>query len=103
VRYVYLGDRLTDPSLIGQSCDPILRADGKCLVGRKPRNQTVRFADGREAVVLARRLRVATHQEAAIDTRQPAGPRDAVRGAVGTGPRRRTTAEDKKRAGQTAI
>lgn len=58
MRYVYLGDRLTDPALIGQPCDPILRADGKCLVGRKPRNQAVRFWDGREVVVLARRLRV---------------------------------------------
>lgn len=57
-RYVYLGDKLTDPSLVGQPCDPIRRADGKCLVGRSPRNQAVRFEDGRTAVVLARRLRL---------------------------------------------
>lgn len=57
-RYVYLGDRLTDPRLIGLGCDPVYRPDGKCIVGRKPRNQLVRFEDGTEAVVLARRLRV---------------------------------------------
>lgn len=57
-RYVYLGDRLTDPGLVGQPCAPIRRADGKCLVGRSPRNQAVRFEDGREVVVLARRLRL---------------------------------------------
>lgn len=62
-RYVYLGDKLTDPTLIGQPCDPVLRADGKCLIGRKPRNQLVRFANGREVVVLARRLRLTAKGE----------------------------------------
>ena len=58
MRYIYLGDKLTDPNLIGQPCDPVRRTDGKCIVGRKPRNQLVRFPDGTTAVVLARRLRV---------------------------------------------
>ena len=60
-RYVYLGDRLTDPKLVGHPCDPVLRADGKVIVGvgkRVPRNQLVRFADGTEVVVLGRRLRL---------------------------------------------
>lgn len=57
-RYVYVGDRLTDPRYIRQPCDPVLRPDGKCIVGRKPRNQLVRFADGNEVVVLGRRLRL---------------------------------------------
>jgi hypothetical protein len=69
VRYVYLGDKLTDPLLVGLECDPIRRADGKCLVGRKPRNQAVRFENGREAVVLARRLRL---------NQPPASPRGAA-------------------------
>lgn len=59
MRYVYLGDRLTDPRYVGQPCDPIRRADGKVVIGRKPRNQLVQFADGTLAVVLGRRLRVA--------------------------------------------
>lgn len=62
MRYVYLGDRLTDPRLVGQPCDPIRRADGRVVVGSgkgTPRNQLVRFADGTLAVVLGRRLRLA--------------------------------------------
>lgn len=58
MRYVYLGDRLTDPRLIGQPCDPVRRADGKVVVGQRPRNQLVQFADGSRVVVLGRRLRL---------------------------------------------
>lgn len=61
-RYTYLGDKLTDPRWVGQPCDPVLRADGKCIVGRRPRNQLVRFADGSLVVVLARRLRLVKGQ-----------------------------------------
>jgi hypothetical protein len=57
-RYSYLGDKLTDPRLIGQPCDPIRRPDGRVIVGRKPRNQLVVFANGEQVVVLGRRLRV---------------------------------------------
>ena len=57
-RYTYLGDRLTDPRWVGQPCDPIRRSDGKCIVGRRPRNQLVKFSSGDELVVLARRLRL---------------------------------------------
>ena len=61
MRYVYFGDKFTDPRLVGQPCDPIRRADGRVVVGSGkgvPRNQLVRFADGTLAVVLGRRLRV---------------------------------------------
>jgi hypothetical protein len=61
VRYVYLGDRLTDPRWVGQPCDPVLRASGERMTvirGNRPRNQLVRFADGSLVVVLGRRLRV---------------------------------------------
>lgn len=30
-RYIYLGDKLTDPALKGQECEAVLRADGKCI------------------------------------------------------------------------
>ena len=64
-RYVYLGDRLTDPHFIGRPCDPVYRADGRVIVGSgkgTPRNQLVRFADGTEAVVLGRRLRLTSKE-----------------------------------------
>lgn len=58
MRYVYLGDRLTDPALVGQQCDPVRRADGKCIVSQRMATALVRFADGRERVVARRCLRV---------------------------------------------
>ncbi len=54
-RYIYLGCKDTDPALKGAPCDPVLRADGRCVVGRG--NQLVRFADGLARVVVRRRLR----------------------------------------------
>lgn len=57
MRYVYLGDKLTDPKLKGQPCDPIRRADGR-VVRAKNRNQLVRFADGALVVVVGRWLRL---------------------------------------------
>lgn len=33
-RYRYLGDRLTAAELRGALCSAVLRADGKCIVGR---------------------------------------------------------------------
>jgi hypothetical protein len=56
VRYIYLGDRWTDPALKGQPCDPVRRADGKCIRGRG--SMLVVFADGLPRVVIARLLRV---------------------------------------------
>jgi hypothetical protein len=56
MRYIYLGDRATAPELKNQPCEPVRRADGKCIRGRG--SQLVRFADGLARVVIARRLRV---------------------------------------------
>lgn len=53
---VYLGDRLTDPRLKNQPCDPVRRPDGRCIVGGS--KQLVTFAGGDRVVVLRRRLRV---------------------------------------------
>lgn len=39
MRYTYLGDILTDPALIGLQCDPVRRADGKCVVARLRRSE----------------------------------------------------------------
>lgn len=56
-RYIYLGDRLTCPTLKGQPCDPVRRPDGKCIVGRG--SQLVIFAgESSPRVVIRRRLRV---------------------------------------------
>jgi hypothetical protein len=56
VRYIYLGDRMTAPELKKQPCDPVRRADGKCIRGRG--SMLVVFADGVQRVVIARLLRV---------------------------------------------
>jgi hypothetical protein len=58
MRYTYLGDKLTAPELRGMQCDPVRRADGKCIVGRTPRNALVQDASGKRYVVLGRRLRL---------------------------------------------
>lgn len=57
MRYTYLGDKLTT-SLVGMQCEPVMRADGKCIIGCKPRNQLVVDENGKKHVVLARRLRL---------------------------------------------
>jgi hypothetical protein len=56
MRYVYLGDRMTDHRLVGEQCDPVRRRDGKCVVGGS--KQLVVFADGERTIVIRRRLRV---------------------------------------------
>jgi hypothetical protein len=53
--YIYLGDRMTDPSLKGVLCKAVLRADGKCIRGKNG-NILVSFS-GKRAVVVARLLR----------------------------------------------
>lgn len=59
MRYVYLGDRLTDAALVGRACNPVRRADGKCIISVRMATQLVIF-EGESAprVVLRRRLRV---------------------------------------------
>lgn len=55
MKYIYLGDRMTDPKWKGAACDPVLRADGKCITGRSV--MLVRFKDGLPRVVIRRLLR----------------------------------------------
>lgn len=57
MRYTYLGDRATDPRLRGMQCDPVKRADGKCIRGKNG-SMAVVDANGKRFVVLGRRLRV---------------------------------------------
>lgn len=56
MRYVYLGDRATDPALVGMRCDPVLDARGKCVVGRG--SALVVDTQGTQYVVIRRRLRI---------------------------------------------
>ena len=58
MRYVYLGDAMTDPALVNQQCEPVRRDDGKCIVSTRMATALVRFADGTHRVVKRRRLRV---------------------------------------------
>jgi len=55
MKYIYLGDRLTDPDLKGKKCDPVLRFNGKCITGRS--KMMVVFENGIKHVVLRYRLR----------------------------------------------
>lgn len=55
-RYVYLGTVGTDPALKGAPCDPVRRADGKCIVGRG--KALVTFDGTDKVAVLRRRLRL---------------------------------------------
>lgn len=102
-RYVYLGDKLTDPRLVNQPCDPILRADGKVLRGRN-RNAAVRFADGTEAVVLGRHLRLTSTEASDVDERGEIPPTTTtIRGdACGSERRPTTTPDASMRAGRRA-
>ena len=58
MRYTYLGNAQTDPTLCNLQCDPVRRADGKCIVGVKMATALVIDAQGRKHVVLRRRLRL---------------------------------------------
>ena len=57
-RYTYLGDRLTAPALKGMQCDPVRRADGKCVLSVRMATALVVDERGTAHVVLRRRLRV---------------------------------------------
>jgi hypothetical protein len=54
-KYVYRGDRLTDPKYRNKECTAVLRADGKCIRGKNG-NMLVSF-NGVNVAVLARQLR----------------------------------------------
>lgn len=62
MRYIFLGDRYTHPDLIGLQCDPVRRADGKCIVSPAKKdgvaNALVIDAKGNRYVVPRRRLRL---------------------------------------------
>ena len=58
MRYAYLGDALTDPALVGMECDPVRRADGRCIVSVKMATALVVDASGAKHVVKRRRLRL---------------------------------------------
>jgi hypothetical protein len=58
MRYTYIGDKLTDESLIGMFCNPVRRADGKCIINIKLATALVEDAEGKRYVVLRRRLRL---------------------------------------------
>lgn len=58
MRYIYLGDALTAPEFVGMACDPVRRADGKCVVSVKMATALVVDAQGRKHVVKRRRLRL---------------------------------------------
>lgn len=56
MRYTYRGDKLTDQRNKGRQCDPVRRADGKCITS-KLGTMLVRWEDGTLGVVLRRQLR----------------------------------------------
>ncbi|WP_461040486.1 hypothetical protein [Spirosoma harenae] len=55
-RYIYKGDRMTDPDLKGQPCTAVLREDQKCIRGSNG-SMLVIFDDGRVVNVIGRLLR----------------------------------------------
>lgn len=83
-RYVYLGARPgTDPRYVGQECDPVRRPDGRVLRARG--NQLVRFSNGDEVVVVARRLRLTEKAtQPALLRSQPNTAGDSTGGEEGT-------------------
>jgi hypothetical protein len=58
MRYIYLGDKLTASELVNMPCDPVRRADEKCIISVKMATALVVDEQGRKYVVLRRRLRV---------------------------------------------
>jgi hypothetical protein len=57
MRYTYLGNRHTDPALVGLQCDPVKNAAGKCVIG-KMSSALVVDEHGARYIVSRRRLRV---------------------------------------------
>lgn len=55
-KYVYLGDRQTDPTRRKTRCTAVKNKEGKCIRGRNG-NFLVRFEDGVTMVVVGRLLR----------------------------------------------
>lgn len=57
-RYTFLGDKLTDPALVGLQCDPIWDSRGKCIISTRMAVALVVDEQGRRYVVPRRRLRL---------------------------------------------
>lgn len=58
MRYTYIGDKMTRADLIGLQCDPVRRADGKCIVSVKMASALVIDERGNQHNVMRRRLRL---------------------------------------------
>jgi hypothetical protein len=57
IQYRYMGDRITDTSLKGNTCSAVRRPDGKCIRGPNG-SMLVEFTNPRlKAVVIGRLLR----------------------------------------------
>ncbi len=63
-RYLYLGDRWTREECRGRRCNPVRRADGRCIVSARRASALVEFDDGVRHVVARRRLRLAEKAQA---------------------------------------
>lgn len=77
-RYVYLGDKLTAPALKGMRCDPVRRADGKCVLSTRMATALVRDQSGVAHVVLRRRLRLAAPPPTSGSSATPAADDNAL-------------------------
>lgn len=58
MRYIYLGDALTDSALLNMPCNPVKDARGKCIISQKMATALVQNAQGKRYVVKRRRLRL---------------------------------------------
>ena len=58
MRYTYIGNRATDDNMRGLQCDPVRRADGKCVVSIKMATALVVDGRGSRHVVMRRFLRL---------------------------------------------
>jgi hypothetical protein len=56
VKYRYIGDKNTDPSIKKHECSAVRRADGKCIRGKNG-SMLVQFEEGSLHVVVGRLLR----------------------------------------------
>ena len=63
MRYIYHGDKLTTPEIKGMHCDPVRKANGKCIISYKMQTALVVDEQGRKHVVLRRLLRLNKHTE----------------------------------------
>lgn len=58
MRYTFMGDKLTRPDMRGLQCNPVRRADGRCIVSVPMATALVEDATGQRYIVPRRRLRL---------------------------------------------